>query len=228
MMSEQKPVLPRAAAFLFDMDGTIVDNMAFHTQSWQIMLAKRGVEVDADAFFRDTAGRQSQEILRTYLRDDLSDKECKQFSQEKDLLYREIYAPHRKLADGFLPLLLGARELGIRLAVGTAAPDENVRFILDDLDVRKHFDIVVGARDVSRGKPHPDVFLRAAEGCGVDPAECLVFEDAPLGVEAAARAGMSAVVLTTTLGEEAFSRFDNIICMCKDYRDLSMLGVAGL
>jgi beta-phosphoglucomutase family hydrolase len=215
-------------AFLFDMDGTIVDNMAFHTRSWQTMLARHGIKVDADEFFRDTAGRHGKEIVRSYMGTHLSDEECERFNREKELIYRELYGPHRKLMNGFLAFAQGARAAGIRLAVATSAPNENIGFILDELGVRSEFDVVVGARDVKRGKPHPDVFLRAAEGCGVDPGGCIVFEDAPLGVEAAARAGMAAVVLTTTMGEEAFSRFDNIIGMGEDFRKFDVRGLAAV
>jgi beta-phosphoglucomutase-like phosphatase (HAD superfamily) len=106
--------------------------------------------------------------------------------------------------------------------VATAAPNANITFTLDGLDLRKHFDAVVGAADVARGKPHPDVFLLAAERCGVLPEHCIVFEDAPLGVEAARRAGMKAVVLTTTLPAEAFAEFDNVIHIASDFSQLTM------
>jgi beta-phosphoglucomutase-like phosphatase (HAD superfamily) len=115
--------------------------------------------------------------------------------------------------------------------VATAAPPPNITFTLDGLDIRRHFDTVVGAADVPRGKPHPDVFLKAAERVGVAPEECIVFEDAPLGVEAARRAGMRAVVLTTTLPAEAFAEFDNVIKIVSDFSELTIddlfAGLAG-
>jgi beta-phosphoglucomutase len=95
-------------------------------------------------------------------------------------------------------------------------------FTLDEMNLRRHFDAVVGAADVKQGKPHPDVFLKAAEKLGVNPADCIVFEDAPMGVEAARRAGMRAVVITTTLPAEAFEEFDNVIAIIKDYTGLSV------
>ena len=81
---------------------------------------------------------------------------------------------------------------------------------------------IVGAADVARGKPHPDVFLKAAEQLGAQPQDCIVFEDAPLGVEAARRAGMRAVVLTTTLPAEAFKEFDNVIAVVRDFSELDV------
>ena len=209
-------------AFVFDMDGTIVDNMAFHTDSWLRFFERRGQVLDADAFFSATAGRQGREIMRTYLGEHLSDDELALLDHEKESVYRELYGPHRKAVDGFEALVEQARAKGVKLAVGTAAPPANVAFTLDGLDLRRHFDAIVGAADVARGKPHPDVFLEAARRCGVAPEHCIVFEDAPLGVEAARRAGMRAVVLTTTLPASSFAEFDNIVAIVNDFAALDV------
>lgn len=207
-------------AFLFDMDGTIVDNMAFHTDSWLRFFEQRGQVLDADDFFRATAGRQGREIMRTYLGEHLTDEELALLDYEKESLYRELYAPHLKAVDGFDELIAQAKANGVKLAVGTAAPPANVEFTLDGLDLRRHFDAIVGATDVARGKPHPDVFLKAAELCDVAPEYCIVFEDAPLGVEAARRAGMRCIVLTTTLPASSFAGFDNVIAIVRDFTEL--------
>ncbi|MCC2959264.1 HAD family phosphatase [Massilia sp. IC2-278] len=209
-------------ALIFDMDGTIVDNMAFHTKSWITFFERRGHAIDPDAFFRATAGRQGGEIIRSHFGADLLDDEVMLLNHEKEAVYRELYAPHRKAVEGFEDLIADAKSQGIALAVGTAAPPANVEFTLDGLDLRRHFDAIVGATDVARGKPHPDVFIEAAKRCGAEPADCIVFEDAPLGVEAARRAGMRAVVLTTTLPAEAFTEFDNVITIVSDFSQLSL------
>jgi beta-phosphoglucomutase family hydrolase len=209
-------------AFIFDMDGTIVDNMAFHTKSWLEFFARRGKEYEAEAFFRETAGAQGREILRERLGSDVSDEEIVALAQEKDALYREMYGPHRAAIQGFDTFVTQADEQGVALAVATSAPPKNIVFTLDELDLRRHFATVVGAADVKQGKPHPDVFLKAAEQLGADPAHCIVFEDAPMGVEAARRAGMRAVVITTTLPPEAFAEFDNVVKIVGDYDELSV------
>jgi beta-phosphoglucomutase family hydrolase len=209
-------------AFIFDMDGTIVDNMAFHTRSWVAFFERRGHEIDADDFFRATAGRQGHEIMRSYLGGELSKEDTVLLDAEKEALYRELYAPHLETVAGFEQFIETAQEQDVRLAVATAAPPANIVFTLDGLDLRRHFDAVVGAADVARGKPNPDVFLLAAERCGAAPEHCIVFEDAPLGVEAARRAGMRAVVLTTTLPAEAFAEFDNVIAIASDFSALDI------
>jgi HAD superfamily hydrolase (TIGR01509 family) len=209
-------------AFIFDMDGTIVDNMGFHMKSWLEFFARRDMILDADAFFRDTAGRQSHEIMSTYFGKPYTKEESRELDDEKEALYRELYAPHLKTVAGFLELVGKARQQDVALAVATAAPNDNIAFTLDGLDLRKHFQAVVGAADVARGKPNPDVFLLAAERCGVAPGNAIVFEDAPLGVEAARRAGMRAVVLTTTLPAAAFAEFDNVIAVARDFSELDI------
>jgi beta-phosphoglucomutase family hydrolase len=209
-------------ALIFDMDGTIVDNMAFHTQSWITFFERRGRDIDADEFFRTTAGRQGKEIIRSTMGEHLDDAEVATLNHEKEAVYRELYAPHLKTVAGFEDLIEQARLQHVALAVGTAAPPANVEFTLDGLDLRRHFETVVGATDVPRGKPHPDVFLEAAKRCGAEPANCIVFEDAPLGVEAARRAGMRVVVLTTTLPAESFAEFDNVIAIADDFSNLSL------
>jgi len=209
-------------AFIFDMDGTIVDNMDFHTKSWITFFERRGHAIEPDAFFRDTAGRQGHEIMRTYLGDHLSAEEDALLNSEKEALYRELYGPHLAMVAGFDQFLVRARERDVALAVATAAPNDNIAFTLDGLDLRHRFDAIAGAADVARGKPNPDVFLLAAQRCGVAPADCIVFEDAPLGVEAARRAGMRAVVLTTTLPAAAFAEFDNVIRIVADYAALDV------
>ena len=214
-------------AFIFDMDGTIVDNMAFHTDSWLAFFARRGKTYDPDTFFRETAGAQGREILRERLGPEIPDDEIAVLAQEKDVLYREMYAPHRAAIHGFEGFVTQARDAGVKLAVATSAPPANIVFTLDELDLRRHFDAVVGAADVARGKPHPDVFLKAADKLGVAPGDCIVFEDAPMGVEAARRAGMKAVVITTTLPAAAFREFDNIVRIVAHYEELNVGDLLG-
>lgn len=209
-------------AFVFDMDGTIVDNMGYHMKSWIEFFHRRGKDIDHDEFFRATAGRQGKEIMRAWLGVHLSDAEVDALNREKEAIYREIYAPHLKELAGFSRFLDQATAQGVLLAVATSGPPENIAFVLDGLNLRRRFPVVVGAVDVQRGKPHPDVFLKAAEKLHVAPGACIVFEDAPLGVEAARNAGMPSVVLTTTLPAEAFSQYDNVIAIAPDFNELSV------
>src|SRR5688572_3406182 len=109
-MTEPQPMSDRnARAFIFDMDGTIVDNMAFHTDSWITFFERRGQQLDAEEFFRTTAGRQGKEIIRHHLGADLDDDEVATLNDEKESVYRELYAPHRRTLPGFDALIERAR-----------------------------------------------------------------------------------------------------------------------
>ena len=183
-------------AFIFDMDGTLVDNMHVHTQAWGKMLAENGIEMNPHDFLVKTAGKTSREILPMIFAD-ISDEKIAELTSRKDAIYHEIFLPHRKLVDGADEFLQESKRLGIKLAVATASPIPNVEYILDGLEIRQLFDAIVTAADIKIGKPHPEAFLKSAEKVGIDPKNCIVFEDAIGGFEAAHRAEMKSIGIAT-------------------------------
>lgn len=128
-----------------------------------------------------------------------------------------------KLIKGLQEFLQQAHDAEIRMAVGSAAIMFNIDFVLDGTGIRKFFDAVVSADDVAENKPHPQTFLFCAERLRVSQSECLVFEDTPKGVEAAANAGMKAVVIMTLHQQHEFSSFKNVIGFANDFRTLKYL-----
>ena len=183
-------------AFIFDMDGTLIDNMRYHTSAWRVLLEENDIAFDERKFLVETAGKTNREILPTIF-GDLTDERFSELALRKEDLYREIYLPHRKPLAGLTDLLETARGLGVGLAVATAASPRNLEFILDGLELREYFTALTTADDVKRGKPDPETFIISAEKLGVEPGRCIVFEDAFGGFEAARRAGMTAIGLTT-------------------------------
>ena len=135
---------------------------------------------------------------------------------EKERLYREFAAPTLGLIAGAKEYVAAAREAGLKLAVCTASTLPNMALAFRRFGIDRWVETIVSPADGLRGKPHPDIFLEAARRLGVLPETCVVFEDAPLGVEAASRAGMTAVALTTTLAAEAFAAFDNLLAIVPD------------
>ena len=186
-------------AFIFDMDGTLADTMPYHQLAWDALFSDMGITVNRDEFFQWSAGLTNREILPRLLGHDFPMDKLLAASEKKEAHYRDLYRPALSTINGAVPFLQRARDAGYLRAVGTAAPPGNVELVLDGLNLRDYFQTVVGAVDVSRGKPDPEIFLRAAENLGAVPANCVVFEDAPAGIEAARRAGMRCVVVTTTL-----------------------------
>ena len=204
---------------IFDMDGTIVDNMRFHDDAWEAWHAKYALPFDRPSFFGRTAGRTNPEIIGEMF-PDLAPDEIVARGMEKEALYVELYRPHVRPVAGLVDLMGRAEAAAVPMAVGTAAPNDNIAVVLDTLGLRARFRTIVSPSQGFRGKPHPDMFLAAAERMGVAPAECVVFEDAPLGVEAARRAGMRAVAMLTMLGAPDFAAFDNVIAAVPTFADL--------
>ena len=203
-------------AFIFDMDGTLVDNMRFHTDAWRELLAESGLEVDAHEFLVRTAGKTNREVVPEIF-GDVSDDEILRISDWKESKYRELFLPHRQLVTGAQTFIEKAAELGVKMAVATAAPPENVEFIIDGLELRHRFDAIVAAADVKRGKPDPEIFLKSAERVGVDPSRCMVFEDALGGFEAAFRAGMKSVGIATVNPLETIMSLDGVVAGAIDF-----------
>lgn len=207
------------SAFIFDMDGTLVDNMAFHTRAWQQMLAEQGVEMDADEFMVKTAGKTNREILPNIF-EGISDERLHELGKRKEDLYRKAFLAERRTVPGVAAFLEASKKLGVKMAVATAAPNGNVDFILDGLDLRKYFDAVTTAADIQNGKPDPEIFLASAAKLGVDPLNCIVFEDAINGLEAAKRAKMVAIGITTVNSAEEMSKLDMVAEAHADFGDL--------
>jgi beta-phosphoglucomutase family hydrolase len=206
-------------AFIFDMDGTLVDNMQFHTQAWGKMLAENGVEMNAHDFLVKTAGKTNREILPTVF-GEISDERITELGHRKESLYQELFLPHRAVVKGVIEFLEEAKRLGMKMAVSTAAPVMNVEFILDGLDLRKYFQAVVTAADVKEGKPNPEIFLKSAEKLNVEAQNCLVFEDAIGGFEAAHRAGMKSIGIATVNSIEDILKLNSVVEAHDDFINL--------
>jgi beta-phosphoglucomutase family hydrolase len=206
-------------AFIFDMDGTLVDNMDFHHRAWLIWARREGLSGSDDEILSQTHGTL-REIVRRLFPHETDPVLLHERGERKEALYREIYLPHLRLLPGLSQLLESARERGLPLAVATAGDKNNINFTLDGLGIRPFFSAIVGAEDVQHGKPHPQVFQLAAQKLGVPSEACLVFEDSPVGAEAARRAGMSCIVVNAMTPREAFGEANHVLHFARDYHSL--------
>jgi beta-phosphoglucomutase len=178
---------------LWDLDGTLVDSGDLHYEAWQEILAAHGRALDR-ATFAASFGKRNDTILRELLDPDLSDAEVRRIGDDKEVRYRALVRRHGvRLLPGALGWLGRLKQAGWRQAVATSAPLANVAATLEPLGLAEHFDALVSAEELGRGKPDPLVFLTAAERIGLPPARCVVVEDAPAGLLGARRGGMAAI-----------------------------------
>lgn len=185
-------------AVIWDLDGTLIDSVSHHWESWRVAMENEGFHFTHEQFVEDF-GRRNDEILRHRLRPDLSDEETRRIALVKEELYRELVRTKGiELLPGVESWLQTLRTKGWLQALGTSAPRGNVVAIFDALGIHPFFDAISSSEDVQRGKPYPDVFLAAAHKLAVEPANCVVIEDAPAGIEAGQRAGMKTIGVLTT------------------------------
>lgn len=190
-----------ATACIFDMDGTLVDNCAWHVLAWREFAHRHGRDISEQQVLEWMGATSAFYMERIFMRR-LPPSECEELTREKEALYRELYAPHLRLPDGLDALLRSARERGVKLAIATGGSKDNVDFVVDGLGLREVFDVIVDASHYKRGKPAPDCYLVAAERLGVPPSQCLVFEDAVGGIRSAKAAGMKVAAITATMPRE--------------------------
>ena len=196
-------------AFLWDMDGVIIDSCEPHFRSWNEAFARRGATYTEEQF-RSLFGTRDDLIIGKVL-GPLPPLEVKAIEDEKERRYRELVRGKAQLFPGVLSLLKAMKGSGFRIALGTSAPMANVEAVWSELGLDQFFDTVVCGEDVNEGKPSPDIYLLAAERLGAQASQCVVFEDSPHGVEAAKRAGMKCVAVTNSHPPQALTAADRIV-----------------
>jgi beta-phosphoglucomutase len=207
-------------AYLFDLNGTIIDDMKFHLEVWfEVITKDLGANLTREQVRSQMYGKNEEVLMRIFGESRFKEFNFEALSQAKEERYQEIYKPHLDLLPGLLDFLNATKERKIKMAIASAAPPFNIDFVLDNLNIRDYFQTVVSGVDVVESKPHPEVFLKAADHLGVKPSGCIVFEDAPKGVEAAANAGMDCIVITTTHDVDEFAAYNNIRLFIKDFLD---------
>lgn len=207
-------------ALIFDMDGTMIDSMPSHKESWAVFAQRQGLNVDIADLMRRTTGRTGIECMRDLFdQSDMSVEQAMAYVHEKEAVYREIFAPIFAEVAGFKDFFGLAHARGLKLGVGTAGDRQNQAFAYQHLQMPIAPLTTVGGDEGLPGKPEPAIFLEAARRMGVEPARCIVFEDAPLGIEAARRAGMRAVGIASSHAPEELQG-PHVLAIVPNYRAL--------
>ncbi len=205
-------------AFLFDLNGTMIDDMNYHIKAWHGILTGLGASLTLEQMKAECYGKNG-ELLERIFPGRFTEEEKTNMSYAKEAAYQQAFRPSLQLLPGLDSFLAKADKADIAMAIGSAAIMFNIDFVLDGLQLRNYFPVIVSAEQVMISKPHPETYLSCADQLQVSHSDCVVFEDAPKGVEAAQNAGMDCVVITTMHTKEEFSNYRNIVCFVSDYND---------
>lgn len=211
----------RYRGVVFDLDGTIVDNVSYHKQAWRAFLKRHDVELSEEIFDLELSGHTTQEILFRLLAVPLGSVEAIALEAEKDRFYRELYEAHVQARPGFHDLISLLAQKHVKFAVATSSNQASRNFVLEALELNLNHDLIVGAEAITHPKPAPEIYQVACRRLGLDPADCLAVEDAEAGVESALGAGLDVAVI----GAPA-TRLKGAHVYAEDFRDL--LNQAGL
>ena len=211
----------RDFAIIFDMDGVIVDTNAFHKKAIHQFCRKYGFELTEEQLRTSVYGRTNKDWI-TNLFGTLSENELHAYAEEKEQLFREMYAPYIKPVKGLVAFLEKLVNASIPRAIATSAPRANVDFVLDKTMLGKYFDTILDERMVSLGKPNPEIYLKTALALGFPNDRCIVIEDSLSGVTAGVKSGSKVIGITTTHTREELTEASFVI------NDFDELGLSDL
>lgn len=211
--------LLNAKGYLFDLNGTMINDMPYHVEAWHKQLVALGSTISLEETKYQCYGK-NDELLERVFPGRFTMEEKIKLGNDKEALYRVEFKPYLKLIDGLETFLMNASNQHKKIAIGSAAINENINFVIDNMNIRHHFKAIVSANDVIKSKPHPETFLKCADKLGLHPNDCIVFEDTPKGVECAFNAGIKTIVILGEHTKEEFVSFPNVIQFVNNYKEL--------
>ncbi|MCU0357279.1 MAG: HAD family phosphatase [Cyclobacteriaceae bacterium] len=200
----------QSIAVLFDMDGVIADTNRYHKECIHLFCEKHGLQLSEEDMKQRVYGRTNRDWL-TNLFGTIPAEKIAVYADEKEQLFREVYAPYLKPVAGLPEFLEALERNNIPKAIATSAPPANVDFVVDGTGIRNYFNTILDERMVSRGKPDPEIYLKTAQALGFPNEQCIVIEDSLSGVEAGQRAGSKVIGITTTHSREELAHCDLVI-----------------
>ncbi len=212
---------------LFDMDGTLVDNLAYHFAAFEEYAKREGFELLEPVTLKHN-GMHLKDIFPILLGEKVVEEQgLEKLSNGKEATYRDMYRPHIAPIAGLIELLQSAKAAGVKCAIGSSGCRENVEMIIEGLGVADLIDASISGSDVTNGKPHPEIFTKAHEALGLKAEECVVVEDAVNGILAGVAAGCKCLGITTTAPAEELAKAGANLCI-EDYSTITISDLQNL
>jgi HAD superfamily hydrolase (TIGR01509 family) len=202
---------------IFDVDGTMVDNAAYHANAWIELGRRHGLPITGEYYRTHIHARSNDKNVQGLFAGRATPEMVEKIGSEKEAIYRDSFRPVIAEIPGLTNLLKAFNAGGIPCAAASNSPRENVDMVLDELDIRKYFSVVIDRGQIARGKPDPEMFLTAAARLGLGPERCLVVEDSHSGFKAAENAGMKYIVITAGADEEELKQAARAAAMHHDF-----------
>lgn len=210
---------------IFDMDGVITDNNQYHEQAWTEFCSNYGISLTEEEIHQYIFGRVARDTLEYIFKRELSPDELSTYLDQKERIYRKLYEPHIKPVKGLMGLMASLKRQEYKLALATSAPPGNVDFMFHHIAIQQFFDIVLDGDSIKKGKPDPEIYLKAVDWLGLTPTECIIFEDSMPGIKAAIAAGATVIGLATTHQAALLKGVDMVI---KDFTEFNAERIADI
>lgn len=201
----------KTRAVIFDLDGTLIDNNSYHRRTWEKYLERRGKKISEEEFNANMNGRTNEDAIKYIFGKEITQEEAMKYTLEKESLYREIYQPFIKPISGLIDFLETLKSKNLPMAIATSGIQPNIDFLFENIPIKKYFKAVVNSSHIKKGKPDSEIYLKAALLLDVPPKNCLVFEDAVVGIKSAKAAGMKVIAIATTQPKEELFEADLIV-----------------
>lgn len=198
-------------AIIFDLNGVIINDEPFQKKAWERFCANHNFYLSPWDFKENILGRTNEDILRFIFGSSLSDSQIAEYIQERSNLVKEIFLPYLKPSEGLMPFLKELKDSGIKIGLATSSPSDYIDFILDGIGMRHFFIVILGRNQVKKSKPNPEIYIETAKRLDVSNNSCIVFEDSLIGLQAAKRAGMKVIAITTSCSKEELADADMVI-----------------
>jgi len=210
--------MSKLKAVIFDIDGTLMDNNEYHKMAWMQYLEGQGRKMTDKEFKENVSGRTNLDAVEHIYDKKMSDEEASKYYLAKEEIYRRLYKPYICPIHGLLEFLKDLQDHGIVMAIATSGIQVNIDFMFEHIPIKQYFKTVIQSKDITKGKPDPEIFMKAAEAVGFPPENCVVFEDSLAGVKAAKKAGIKVVALTTSEKKEDLKKANLVI---KNYNEIN-------